>query len=58
MLVELTFYTTGTTLGYGGVKTLTDASVRNCEGDLKALKPSILVGVREFDASFLSLLFA
>ncbi|KAL7416762.1 long-chain-fatty-acid-CoA-ligase [Mrakia frigida] len=45
MLVELTFYTTGTTLGYGGVKTLTDASVRNCEGDLKAWKPSIIVGV-------------
>ena len=45
MLVELTFYTTGTTIGYGGVKTLTDASVRKCEGDLKAFKPSIIVGV-------------
>lgn len=41
MLVELTFYAHGTTIGYGGVKTLTDASVRKCEGDLKAFKPSI-----------------
>lgn len=34
-------------IGYGGVKTLTDASVRSCSGDLKAFKPSIMVGVRE-----------
>lgn len=45
MLVELTFYTMGIRIGYGGVKTLTDASVRNCVGDLKAYKPSIIVGV-------------
>lgn len=51
MLVELTFYAHGTLIGYGGVKTLTDASVRKCEGDLKAFKPSIIVGVREFKAS-------
>lgn len=31
--------------GYGRVKTLTDASVRNCQGDLSAFKPSIMVGV-------------
>jgi len=46
MLVELTFYTMGVTVGYGGTKTLTDASVRNCSGDLKAYAPSIIVGVR------------
>ena len=46
MLVELTFYTMGITVGYGGTKTLTDASVRNCSGDLKAYAPSIIVGVR------------
>jgi long-chain acyl-CoA synthetase len=35
----------GTTLGYGNPKTLSDNSVRNCEGDIKAFKPSVLVGV-------------
>lgn len=48
MLVELTFYTMNVTVGYGGTKTLTDASVRNCSGDLKAYSPSIIVGVRAF----------
>ncbi|CED83926.1 Acyl-CoA synthetase [Phaffia rhodozyma] len=45
LLVELTFYTKGTPVGYGSPKTLTDASVRNCQGDLKAFQPSIIVGV-------------
>jgi long-chain acyl-CoA synthetase len=35
----------GTTLGYGSPKTLTDASVRNCKGDIAEFKPSLLVGV-------------
>jgi long-chain acyl-CoA synthetase len=35
----------GTTMGYGSPKTLTDASVRNCKGDLAEFRPSILVGV-------------
>lgn len=32
-------------IGYGRVKTLTDASVRNCLGDLREFRPSIMVGV-------------
>jgi long-chain acyl-CoA synthetase len=35
----------GTTLGYGSPKTLTDASVRNCKGDIAEFRPSIIVGV-------------
>lgn len=35
----------GLTLGYGSVKTLTDASVRECRGDFAAFKPSIITGV-------------
>lgn len=32
-------------IGYGNVKTLTDTSVRNCVGDMRAFKPTFLVGV-------------
>lgn len=35
----------GVTLGYGTVRTLTDASVRNCKGDIKEFRPTILTGV-------------
>jgi long-chain acyl-CoA synthetase len=35
----------GTTLGYGSPKTLTDASVRDCRGDIAELKPTFIVGV-------------
>ena len=35
----------GSTMGYGNPKTLSDASVRNCLGDIKEFKPSVLVGV-------------
>ncbi|KAJ8608308.1 hypothetical protein MRB53_039730 [Persea americana] len=35
----------GGTMGYGNPKTLTDASVRNCKGDIAEFKPTILVGV-------------
>ncbi|KAK6337732.1 long-chain fatty acid-CoA ligase [Orbilia brochopaga] len=35
----------GGTLGYGAVRTLTDASMKNCAGDIRELKPTILVGV-------------
>lgn len=44
-IVELALFFVGMTLGYGRVKTLTDASVRKCQGDLAAFKPSIMVGV-------------
>lgn len=35
----------GSCMGYGNPKTLSDASVRNCLGDIKEFKPSVLVGV-------------
>jgi long-chain acyl-CoA synthetase len=44
-IVEIAMYYVGMTIGYGRVKTLTDASVRNCLGDLREFKPSIMVGV-------------
>ncbi|KAH9911324.1 long-chain-fatty-acid-CoA-ligase [Epithele typhae] len=44
-VVELTLFFVGMTFGYGRVKTLTDASVRKCVGDIRALKPSIMIGV-------------
>ncbi|GAA5938350.1 uncharacterized protein JCM15063_000709 [Sporobolomyces koalae] len=43
--VEMCFMFVGAKIGYGTVKTLTDASVRNCSGDLNALQPTIMVGV-------------
>lgn len=44
-IVELVMIFVGMPCGYGRVKTLTDASVRNCRGDLGAFRPSIMVGV-------------
>ncbi|KAJ3371166.1 long-chain fatty acid-CoA ligase [Allomyces arbusculus] len=35
----------GIILGYGSPRTLTDASVRNCLGDIRELKPTIMAGV-------------
>lgn len=35
----------GGTMGYGNPKTLSDTSVRNCNGDIREFKPSVLVGV-------------
>lgn len=44
-VVELTMFSFGVKTGYGRVKTLTDASVRKCKGDIFTFRPSILVGV-------------
>ncbi|KAG9238882.1 hypothetical protein BJ875DRAFT_449773 [Amylocarpus encephaloides] len=35
----------GATLGYGNPKTLSDTSVRNCKGDIREMKPTVLIGV-------------
>ncbi|KAI9315214.1 hypothetical protein BX666DRAFT_1960409 [Dichotomocladium elegans] len=35
----------GVTLGYGSIRTLTDTSVRNCKGDIKEFRPTIMTGV-------------
>ncbi|KAG0660715.1 long-chain-fatty-acid--CoA ligase 1 [Monosporozyma unispora] len=42
---EMLSFVWGSCIGYANVKTLTPASVRNCEGDLVAFKPTIMVGV-------------
>lgn len=44
-IVELIIMFVGMPSGYGRVKTLTDASVRGCKGDMNAFRPSIMVGV-------------
>lgn len=44
-VVELALFWVGMTIGYGRVKTLTDASVRKCKGDIAAFRPSVMVGV-------------
>lgn len=44
-IVEMIMLFVGMPIGYGRVKTLTDASVRNCKGDIGAFRPSIMVGV-------------
>ncbi|KAG0739140.1 hypothetical protein G6F57_003146 [Rhizopus arrhizus] len=44
-LVENLCIFLGVTLGYGSIRTLTDASVRNCKGDLQEFAPTILTGV-------------
>ncbi|OWP03456.1 hypothetical protein B2J93_7474 [Marssonina coronariae] len=35
----------GGTMGYGNPKTLSDTSVKNCKGDIREFKPTVLVGV-------------
>ena len=44
-MMEVTMFAGGVKMGYGRVKTLTDASVRKCKGDLVAFQPTILAGV-------------
>lgn len=45
MVFELLVFWWGGCLGYATVKTLTDASCRNCNSDLTEFKPHIMVGV-------------
>lgn len=35
----------GGAVGYGNPRTISDTSVRNCEGDMRALKPTVMPGV-------------
>ncbi|KAF8331842.1 long-chain-fatty-acid-CoA-ligase [Cantharellus anzutake] len=44
-VTELSLFYLGMTTGYGKIKTLTDASVRNCQGDIGAFRPTLMVGV-------------
>lgn len=42
---ELISFYWGGVLGYATVKTLTNASMRNCQGDMPEFKPTVMVGV-------------
>ncbi|KAF9294123.1 long-chain fatty acid-CoA ligase [Mortierella antarctica] len=44
-LVENVCLFWGVALGYGTIRTLTDASVRECQGDIKELRPTLMTGV-------------
>ncbi|KAI1079902.1 long-chain-fatty-acid-CoA ligase [Whalleya microplaca] len=45
MAVENLVMFIGGTLGYGSPRTLADASMRNCAGDMRELAPTVMVGV-------------
>ncbi|KAJ3082478.1 long-chain fatty acid-CoA ligase [Quaeritorhiza haematococci] len=44
-LVENSAVFCGCPLGYGTPRTLTDASVRECKGDIRELRPTVMAGV-------------
>jgi long-chain acyl-CoA synthetase len=44
-VIEIVCVYRGIAIGYGSPKSLTDASVRNCQGDIKELKPHYMAGV-------------
>ncbi|TFY74088.1 hypothetical protein EWM64_g9924, partial [Hericium alpestre] len=44
-VVELCFLFIGMEQGFGRVKTLTDVSVRNCTGDIREFRPTIMIAV-------------
>ncbi|WWC86170.1 uncharacterized protein L201_001043 [Kwoniella dendrophila CBS 6074] len=43
--LEFTLYFLGVPIAYGGIKTLLNDNVRNCDGDFIAYKPTLLPGV-------------
>ncbi|GAA6057343.1 hypothetical protein JCM3770_001102 [Rhodotorula araucariae] len=45
LAVEFTLLYAGIVIGFGGVKTLTDTSMKNCVGDMRAFQPTIMTGV-------------
>ncbi|KAJ4269826.1 long-chain fatty acid-CoA ligase [Fusarium torreyae] len=45
MAMENLVFFIGGTIGYGSPRTLSDTSVKNCAGDLRALQPTVMVGV-------------
>ncbi|KAL9057226.1 MAG: hypothetical protein Q9162_002429 [Coniocarpon cinnabarinum] len=44
-IFELANFYWGGVMGYGHPKTLSDQSVKNCKGDIREFRPSIMVGV-------------
>ncbi|KAH6876759.1 long-chain acyl-CoA synthetases & [Thelonectria olida] len=45
MAMENLVFFIGGTIGYGSPRTLSDMSVKNCAGDMRALQPTVMVGV-------------
>jgi long-chain acyl-CoA synthetase len=45
MALENLVLSIGGTLGYGNPRTLADSSVKNCAGDMREFKPTVMVGV-------------
>ncbi|KAL2174538.1 uncharacterized protein P884DRAFT_302417 [Thermothelomyces heterothallicus CBS 202.75] len=45
LVVENVVIFAGATLGYGSPRTLADASMRNCYGDMRTFAPTVMVGV-------------
>lgn len=45
LVVENLVLFIGGTLGYGNPRTLSDTSVKNCAGDMRELRPTVMVGV-------------
>ena len=45
MAMENLVFFIGGTLGYGNPRTLSDTLVKNCAGDMRALQPTVMVGV-------------
>lgn len=35
----------GAVMGYGSVRTLSEANCKNCQGDIRELQPTLLVGI-------------
>jgi len=45
MIMEYAIISVGVCIGYGKPQTLTDGSMRDCKGDIKTLKPTLMPGV-------------
>jgi long-chain acyl-CoA synthetase len=45
MGVENLVFFIGATMGYGSPRTISDTSTRNCAGDMRELRPTVVVGV-------------
>jgi long-chain acyl-CoA synthetase len=45
MIMEYAIISVGVSIGYGRPQTLTDGSMRDCKGDIKALRPTLMPGV-------------
>jgi len=45
MIMEYAIISVGVAIGYGRPQTLTDSSMRDCKGDIKTLKPTLMPGV-------------